>query len=91
MAKKFKKNKVNKKQDSRVNINIKETLKQVDSGINNDKMKESLISMFLLPSSILINKEEKLNKLDRNSYSFLENESNGLLYKFQTSIPYFKN
>ena len=36
MAKKFKKNKVNKKQDSRVNINIKETLKQVDPGINND-------------------------------------------------------
>ena len=36
MAKKFKKNKVNKKQDSSVNINIKETLKQVDSGINND-------------------------------------------------------
>ena len=34
MAKKFKKNKVNKKQDSRVNINIKETLKQVDSETN---------------------------------------------------------
>ena len=29
MAKKFKKNKVNKKQDSRVNINIKETLKHL--------------------------------------------------------------
>ncbi len=36
MAKKVKTNKANKKQDSRVNINIKETLKQVDSGINND-------------------------------------------------------
>ena len=44
-------------------------------------MKESLISMFLLPSSILINKEEKLNKLDGNSYSFLENESNGLFFR----------
>ena len=73
---------------SNKNINI---VNRKKANINNDKMKESLISMFLLPSSILINKEEKLNKLDGNSYSFLENESNGLLYKFQTSIPYFKN
>ncbi len=73
---------------SNKNINI---VNRKKVNMNNEKMKESLISMFLLPSSILINKEEKNNKLDDNSYSFLENESNGLLYKFQTSIPYFKN
>ncbi|MGL5640569.1 MAG: hypothetical protein ACRDCD_02885 [Mycoplasmoidaceae bacterium] len=71
---------------SNKNINI---VNRKKTNINNKKIKDSLITMFLLPSSILTDDEENIEKCE-NSYSFLENESNGVLYKFKKSIPYFK-
>ncbi|MGL5246469.1 MAG: hypothetical protein ACRC8C_02800 [Mycoplasmoidaceae bacterium] len=71
---------------SNKNINI---VNRKKTNINDKKVKDSLITMFLLPSSILTDDEDKIEKCE-NSYSFLENESNGVLYKFKTSIPYFQ-
>ncbi|MGL5591177.1 MAG: hypothetical protein ACRDCF_00340 [Mycoplasmoidaceae bacterium] len=71
---------------SNKNINI---VNRKKTNVNNKKMKDSLITMFLLPSSILTDQEDNVEKCE-NSYSFLENESNGVLYKFKKSIPYFE-